>query len=847
MFRATWRNLTAHKLRLVLTAVAILVGASFVSGTLVFTDTLGQVFNQLVGENKADAVVRPSNLLGSQGAGGGAGGDAVVETLTLPTSVLAIVKAAPGVAQANPVVQLPGFSVIAKDGSVIGSQGPPKLGVSWDGANDTTPLNIAQGQGPTAAGQVALDETTFTKSGYKIGDLVKVVTPTGPTAMTLVGVVRFGVSGSLVGATLTVFDLASLQKYLPNGTGYTAISVRAVSGTSQGAAVAAIKGAGLPAGIEVLTGAALQDETASQFKQALGFINTFLLVFAFIALFVGSFIIVNTFSMLVAQRTRELALLRAVGASRRQVVRSVMIEALVVGLVAGLLAILGGIGVANLIRGLLSATGASLPLGSLVVAPRTLLVTVGLAVFVTLAAAYPPARRASRIPPVAALRDDAFIPERGLRLRLIGGGITVLLGVGVFGLRFVATGGAAAAAVGVAGLLVLIGTVALTPVIARPIIGFLGIGLRGSAVGRLASENARRNGRRTAATASALMIGLALVGAASTLASSITASTDSIVSDVIRADFIVTDSSFTPFAPDVAARLAKVPGVEAVSAITQVGALVGASRTIVVAVDPATIIKMININVMQGSLAEVAGPNTVAVDSDTATRDGLNLGGTVAMTTAAGKKDLVVKAFYKAQGQFSGFVVARSTFPAATEDISVYATLSPGSDPAAVKKAAATVLSSYPTVTVQDQTEFKASIRNQINQLLALVTGLLALSLLVAVIGIVNTLALSVVERTREIGLLRAVGLTRRQTRRMVRFEAVLISAFGGILGVVLGVVIGVALQQSLVDSGITVLSIPVRLLVTFLVVAAVVGVLAALWPAWRAGKLDVLRAISTS
>ncbi len=845
MLRATLRGLLAHKVRLLLTAVAVVLGVAFVTGSLVFTDTLGKTFDDLFNQTAPDVVVTPQSGF-TQGAASQDG------AVLVPAGVLATVKAVPGVDRARGSVFVNGVQVTGKDGKVIGQAGAPAFGSSWSGDRDLSPFRLVEGRGPTRAGEVAVDTQTATKAGLRVGGPVVLTTP-GPTRHdTVVGIFRFGTTGNLAGASIVAFDLRTAQDVLLQGNaGYTQVSAKGSAGISQevlrGRVVAALGPQATT--LKVQTGKAAADEQAKRITDGLKFFNVFLLVFAGIALVVGSFIILNTFTMLVAQRTRELALLRAIGATRRQVTRSVLIEALAVGVVGATIGLGLGVLLSSGLRALFAGLGIDLPAGPLVLAGRTVAAAYAVGVLVTLVAAYLPARRASRVPPVAALRVDASPTARSLRLRTVLG--CLVLGVGVLtvvaGLR--SSGDRAPSLVAFGGFAVLVGAVVLSPSISRRVIGFFAAPVRSSgAAGKIAVDNARRNPRRTATTASALMLGLALVSAIGVLGASTTASTDAVIDDVVRADFIASNPSFLPLSPQVAQTLAGTPGVGTVSRVQLLRVQIGGDRTAMTAVDPRTITSMVALDMVSGSVTGL-GVDGVLVDDKTAATEHYRVGSTIPAVFESGPRRLTVQGVYKSSGAFSGGVVSVATarqVGARDLDEVVYVRVAPAADPAATRAAVDRAMTGFPNVKVLDQTEFKASIRDQVNQLLYLVYALLGLAVVIAVLGIVNTLALSVVERTREIGLLRALGMDRRQLRSTVRLESVAISVYGALLGLVIGVAFGAALQRSLVEQGITVLGIPWAVLATVLLASVVVGVLAAVWPARRAARLDVLAAITT-
>ena len=843
MLKATWRSLKAHKARMLLSGLAVVLGVAFVVGTFIFTDTLKGTFDQLFSNEVADVVVTQELQ-----AGGDDGRGTVVSVV--PQSVLDEVRDMPGVARATGDIQTLGVTLLDKSGEPIGGNGPPQFGFSFPEYPDDPQLSgltVVEGRAPTAPEEIVVDLNTAEKGGFKVGDTVSVVTQGPRIEAALVGLARYGVSGGLAGATLTLFDRQYAQETFIGEDAWNQVSIVGDEGTTPEGLrddVAALLGAGY----KVSTGQELQDEAAEQLSTALGFINTFLLVFAFIALFVGTFIILNTFSMLVARRTRELALLRAIGASKRQITWSVVGEAFLLGLLGGVLGIVLGIGVALGLRQLLGIFGAELPEGNLVLEPRTIVLGMAVGVIVTVVAAWFPARRASQVPPVAAMRDDVALPAKGLRVRAVLGG--VLAGLGAVALLVAVLSEDLPRRLTVAGLgafALLLGVIILAPVFSRGLVGAVGAPVaRLGSVGTLAVRNAQRDRRRTAATATAILVGLALVTAIGVLGASTTKSTDALVDEVVTADFIVQPTSFVPFSTEVGDAIEAVPGIALVSRIRQVPAIVDGAETTVTGVEPETIGQVQTLGMEAAALAS----GGIVVDTETAATAGVAIGDTIEVTWGNGQKDsLELKQLYEGQAAFSGWAVSLETMEAAglpAVDSFLYAPLEPDADVVAVRAELDKVQAAYPTVQILDQTEFKETISGQINQLLSLVYALLGLSVIIAIFGVINTLALSIIERTREIGMLRAVGMLRKQVRTMIRWESIVISFFGAFTGVTLGLILGVALQRLLVNDGITELAIPWTLIVVVLVATAIVGVLAAVWPARRAANLDVLMAIRT-
>ncbi|MFN8168810.1 MAG: FtsX-like permease family protein [Candidatus Nanopelagicales bacterium] len=848
MLRAALRSLLQHKLRLSLTLLAVVVGVAFVAGTFIFTDSLKKSFDALFQAPQPDVIVS-AGADGAPGTGGGGGGGGATGVVaTVPSSLVEKVDAVDGVAAAYGVVTADGALIVGADGKVVGAAGPPARGTTWVPDAAISPLTLVTGQAPVGRDQVALLEATADAAGVQVGDTVRIDTPGGSVRPTVTGLVSRGVSGS-DGSTLAVFDLPTAQALLLQSPDeLTSISVRSDAGVSQDTLAARVKAVTGP-DTRVQTGAQRSADIAERLETTFQFINTFLLAFAFIALFVAVFLIFNTFSMLVAQRTRELALLRAVGASRGQVRRSVLAEAFVLGVLAAGIGVVGGILVSSGLKVLLRAFGADLPAGPLVLAPRTIVVSLVVGIVVTLVSAYVPARRAAVVPPVAAMRDEVSLPVRSLRVRTILGAVLLVLAVitARAGLASVEDGERAAQLVGVSALCALVAVIALAPMVGRGVLRVLGAPFSGSAVGRLARENGRRNPRRTAATASALAIGLALMTAIGVIAASTKASVASVIDDTIGADFVVFGAKFQPFSPDVYKAVADTPGASTVTFVRQVPITVKGEQSVLTGVEPEKFTQVVNFTLQSGSLDLALGD--AIVDDETATELGLTVGQKIDGTFVNGKGSLVLRGIYTAAGPYVGYVTTINTLSSIGSrelDSAVYVRAADGVDPATVRAELERRLEAFPTVEVQDQASLKEQINGQFDRVFGFIYALLALAVIVAFIGIVNTLALSVHERRREVGLLRAVGTSRPQVRRMVVLEAVLISVFGAALGVVLGVVYGALLQKVLEPQGITDLAVPGNQILLFLGLAVVGGLVAALWPAVTAARLDVLRAIAT-
>ncbi|QIM21828.1 FtsX-like permease family protein [Phycicoccus sp. HDW14] len=851
MLRATLRGILAHKVRLLLSGVAVVLGVAFVAGSYVFTDTLDRAFTGLTSGAVGDVIVRPGSAEDT-GGGGPLGAQAV---RTVPADLVARLGAVPGAARADGRVTAFGTFVVDKRGKLVGGGGPPGIAVSYSAgpaANGIPSATLEHGRFPARAGEVVLDVNSAERSGYLLGEQVPLLTAGAQPRVeaTLVGTAEFGGS-SLVGASVVMFDPRQAQQlFLEGGTGWSTVWVTAAPGTSQTDLLRSVQ-AVLPKGFRADTGDATSARAATRIDEALSFVTTFLLVFAGVALTVGAFLIVNTFSILVAQRSRELALLRAIGASRRQVARSVLVEAGLVGFVGSALGVGVGVLLAIGIRAAFGRVGLDLGSTPLVLQGRTVAVALAVGVLVTVVSAYLPARRAGRVPPVAAMRDDAVLAEGGMRWRIVVGSVLLAAGVGAMAAGLAGWGSEPTYVLGVGAFGVLVGTALLSPVLGRPVLGLLGATYRRlfGAVGRMAEQNSRRNPRRTGATASALMIGVSLVTLMSVLGASAKASLDKSLAEDIVADYVVSSVVGQGFSAAITDTVADVPGVAEVVRVRGARVELKGDREFATGVDPAGVVRVARPDVTAGSL-EALGAGDVALSTAHARDLGLRIGDPVTTSFAGTEVSGRVVATYEPdavlQADVTMSLTAFDALGVPPTDRSAFVVAEPGTDRPALKRALDAAVADLPTVGVADQEEFAAEQRRPIDQLLFIVYALLGLAVVIAVLGIVNTLALSVVERVREIGLLRAVGLSRRQLRLMLRLESVAIAVLGAVLGIVLGLAFAVALQRSLADDGIDVLSIPWLQLAGFVAVAALVGVLAALWPGRRAARLDVLRAIAS-
>jgi putative ABC transport system permease protein len=834
----------AHKLRLALTALAIVLGVTFISGTFVLTDTLHNTFTTLFGHiyQNVDFEVRGKAAFSSNNGGAGSG------RKPIPQSIATSVRHVHGVAYAEGTVN--GFAqFVAPDGKAISNGGAPTLGFSYDPNSQLAPLRLSQGTAPTTSHDVVMDAGTAQKYHFKVGNHVRVLLLGPPQTFTVSGIVTFGTANNLAGATIAAFKLPVAQRLFGEVGRYDAIDILTSPGADKSTVQHAIA-ATLPKGVEVVTGQTVATEQSNDINQSLSFFSTALLVFAFISLFVGGFTIFNTFSITVGQRTRELALLRIVGASRRQVFRSVLAEAVIVGTVASLVGLGLGVLAAVGLEALLKGFGITLPSGSLVFEGRTIVVALLVGVGVTVVSAVGPARRAVRIPPVAALADYRAEEEESSRRRIVVGSVVALLGIAslAFGLTEPAI-----ELVGLGAFAIFIGIGMLAPVVARPMASVIGRPLARlfGIAGKLGRENSMRSPRRTAQTASALMVGLALVATIAVFGASLSKSATSSVDNAVSANYIITSSAqggAGGFSNSVSSAAAKVPGVTAVSTVYQGAFEIRRALSNLTAVSTSHLPSTIILRMDSGHGAPSLAAGQLLIDTNTANSKHLSVGSVVPVTfSQTGSTTLRIGGIFKPNALLGSYVVGDRYFLAHFDNpLPVAVLLQTENGSSASAKAVDRGLSAYPNLKIQSRAAFEKTQQQQISQLLGLVYALLALAVLIALIGIVNTLMLSVFERTHEIGLLRAVGMKRRQLRAMIRSESVILAIFGAIIGIIVGTALGAAFAAALKQQGITDIVIPVASLVVFLILSALLGLGAASWPARRAAKLDVLTAIAT-
>jgi putative ABC transport system permease protein len=854
MWRVTLKGLLAHKLRFVLTGVSVILGVAFLSGTLVLTTTIRHTFDDLFTEifEGTDVQVRNFETV-SEGFGGGSPRPPVT------AAILETVRGVEGVAVANPEVDVPYAQLVDADGDEIGGgAGPPTFGISWDDDPDLNPFRLEPGSAaPRADDEIVIDKGTADKGDITVGRRVSVLTGQAVKEYTVTGIAKFGTADSALGASIVQFTLPEAQRIVGfTSDQFSAINVVGDPGISQTTLRDRVAAATAIDGVEVVTGADLTRENQDDVDEFLDVFNRILLVFAAIALFVSCFIIYNTFTIVVTQRAREMALLRAIGAAARQVTLSILAEAVVVGLLASAIGLGLGILLAIGLKTLLDAIGIDIPAGQIAVPLSAVIASFVVGTSVTIVSALVPARKASRVPPVAAMRDVAVERRGGFGARLAVGLAIVLAGAALMLWALFGLPDNALAILGVGALTIFLGTFVIGPVIARPISRFIGAPLpkvRGM-TGTLARENAIRNPRRTAATASALMVGVALVGFITIFAASAKASISRTLDRELKTDFIVTSGSGFGFAllpPVLSEEMSALPELAAVSGLRYGSFEYGGSQ-FVTAVDTTLADQLIDLGIREGALADVT-VDGIALSEEYATDQGLALGDVLPITWPAGPAPATVQAIYEGSelGVSGDFVISIASFdehflPSQRLDWAVLATLAPGVTAAEGREAIEPVIEPYPTADLRNNAEYKETQEAAIDTVVNLVYALLFLAVLIALIGIANTLALSIFERTRELGLLRAVGMSRSQVRAAVRWESVIIAVFGTLLGLAIGLFFGWAVVRAVEDEGFTEFAIAPGQLVIVVVVAAICGIGAAVFPARRAAKLDILRAIAT-
>jgi putative ABC transport system permease protein len=843
------RGLLGRKLRTALTAIAIVLGVATVSGTYVLTDSINNAFHSIFFETRqgSDAVISGKSAFDISG-------DSGVTAPSFDQSLLERVRGLPDVGEADGSVNGQA-QLIGKDGKAIVYGGAPNLGFSIANGNSPfNPLQLVSGAWP-GTNEVVVDKSTASKEHIKLGQEIGVQAIGPVERLRVSGIVKFGSVSTIGGATLSGFDLATAQKLFGKPGQLDEIAVSANQGVSDQKLLAQIRDI-LPAGTQVRTAQAQSSEDSKETDSFISFLQKFLLGFGGVALFVGSFVIANSLSITIAQRTREFATLRTLGASRGQVLRSVVLEALVMGILASVVGLFAGLALAKGLFSLFDAVGFTLPNNGLTLETRTVVVALIVGIVVTLLASLRPALRATRVPPIAAVREGATLPEsRFARYRLPAAALLTALGfAGLLAGLFVPDLGTGQILLYMLGgaLLVFFGIALLSVRLVGPLAWTLGWPATkvGGAAGSLARDNARRNPQRTASTASALMIGLALVTLVSLLAAGIVSSFRGAVNDIWRnADYAITaQNNFTPIPIAASEAVAKTPGVLSVGNVRAGEALAYDHKIAITGVDPPAS-QIFNLDWTQGSAQVLATLGSVGafVDKDYAKSHHLTVGSPVPLTFANGTKERFdVKGIFDPPTGGSPF--GRVTLSAASFDRHVpepknlYSfVLMQGGQTPANEAALDRTLKDFPNAKAATRQKFIDNQISGLSSVLNILYVLLALSVVVSLFGIVNTLVLTVFERTREIGMLRAIGMTRRQVRRMVRHESVITALIGAAIGIVLGIILA-ALLIARVD--FIVLSVPVGQLIVFAIAAIFVGIIAAIFPARRASRLNVLEAL---
>lgn len=863
MFAITVRGLRSHLLRLGATALAVLLGVSFMVGTRVLGDTVKAGFDEAFADvnRGVDAVVRSDEEIPTPFGG---------ERVRIDASVIGVVDAVPGVAAADGQVRRP-VRIVGADGEPVGNPnaGPPTFGLNWTTVPQLNGWDLVEGAAPTE-GSVVVDRRTATDESLSIGDELQVIAARGSRTVTVAGIATFGEIDNFAGAPAVLFTTDEAQAFLAEPGQFDWITAAGDGTVTQDALVADISTA-LPEGTEVISGTAFSEESAGPFREFIDQFTGFITAFGVIALFVGGFIIFNTFGVLVAQRMRELALLRAVGASRGQVLGSVIGEAVLVGVVASAVGAIAGVALAAGLRQLLAAIGLELPERPLELASAAFVLPVVLGIVITTLSALVPAVRASRVAPVEAMGAAAIDVSSRSTVRIAVGIVAAVVAGGLVVAGRGSEGERALQLIGAGLIATFVAVTALGPVYLRPLAEAIGAPLRASTriTGRLATENARRNPARTSSTTAALTIGVGLVTVIAIAASSASASVTQATRSNFTSDLVVLPDSFLGISPSVAGRIDALDEVAVATGLRFGFAAAevrpdrggtggedgdGLEFAPLLGIEPGRTDGLVDFEVSEGSLDDL-GPTTVALSTDEAGEVGAKVGDEVTLRLPGGARTYTVVALYGESPLLrnGGFILTHEAFDAAVPeanrvDQQILIRFAPGADPAAARAAVEEVVAGDPTAEVLDIDDLTASRAAQVDQSVALLYALLALSLLIALIGVVNTLLLSVYERTRELGLLRAVGMARRQVSGMVVQESVVIAIVGTVLGLLIGVGFGMALFDVLsrAQPTFSVLSVPAGNLVVIVIAGAVAGVAAGLYPAWRAGRLNVLNAIST-
>jgi putative ABC transport system permease protein len=846
MFSVTVKGLWAHKLRYVLTGLAVVLGVAFMSGTMILTDTMKAGFDTAFeSQNEgADVLVQ---------RGDGIEGEFASTRQRVDASAVDDVAEVDGVAAAAGSIQ--GFTTLVHaDGTVASESGMGvTIGANWIADVELNPFTLSSGRIPSADDEAVLDNGTFEREGWRFGDTFQVLSSVGPHSLTLVGTASFGAIDGLPGSTLIATNDDTAQALFAEPGRYDNVVVAADKDVSSMELASGIDDALAGTGLEAITGEENTQNKKDTLAEDLAFIDTFLMAFVYVALFVGMFIIYNTFSIVVAQRSKDMAMLRAIGSRRSQVLRSVLLEAVLIGVVAAALGLVAGVGLSFGLRELLGTVGLDIPRGSLVVDSRIIVQSFAVGVLTSVFSALVPAIRASRVRPIAALRDIAVDRSNASVGRAVVGLFITGAGVVAFGSGMAAAGTDSMGLIGLGAVVTILGVFTLGPVLVPMAMQVLGAPIAATGVtGAYARENARRSPKRTATTASALMIGVALVGFITIVAASTKASTAARVDRSFRSDFVIDSGSWDRgFATSIEADLTSVESIETVSPLRAGNAAVDGDTVGVNAVDTAVFDSLYDLDVSAGALADVTG-DSVAVTSDEAEELGLAVGDSVPFRFPDGSSvDLTVKAIHDTDipNSNGSWLLDLDTFAAHVPDQfdrMVYVSVDDSVSAAEARSALDTALEPWANASIEDRAEFKETVTADIDMMLNLIYGLLVLAVVISLLGIANTLALSVNERTRELGLLRAVGMHRTQLERAVRWEALMISSLGAVLGALLALGGAWGIVTAMESEGVTEMVVPGVRMAVIVGVAAIAGVLAATGPARRASKLDVLEALAS-
>lgn len=851
MLAASLKGLSERKLRTALTAFAVVLGVALISGTYILTDTISRTFDGVFTQvtKGIDVSITPRKAFNDTNQGG--------SPPAFPASVLDRAKAVPGVERAAGGV-FDQASVIGKDGDRVGAQSTPNF-VASDEPAPFNPFRYVQGRAPSAPDEVAIDRKTVSDEGWKLGDRVKVLGRSAARTYTLVGVAKFGDLNSVAGAGIAVLTLPEAQRVLDKVGRFDSIDVKAAPGVAPAQLAERLRRA-LPGSVTVRTGTEQARQDSKDVKEGFDFIKVLLLVFAGVALFVGAFMIFNTFSITIAQRTRELSILRTLGASRRQVLWAVVGEALVVGFAASVVGLFAGIGLAPALEALFKAVGAELPSGGTVIEARTVVVSLVVGTLVTLLASVAPAARATRVAPIEGVREGATLaPGRAARLKTPAAIALSLLGVALllFGVLGGHSGGAALGPIGGGAALLFLGVALVSSKLVKPLSTGIGNPLESAfgVTGQLARENAIRNPGRTAGTSAPLMVGLALVIFVTIFAAGLRHSIDQAIGKSVTAPLVVENKDGWSLIPgSTADAVGRVEGVSGTSSIRLApGKVAGAGSTDgITGIDPATFSQLFHLEWKKGSDSTArALTDTGALASESwASSHDKHVGDRIVVRTQSGREvPLTITGTYKNNAHSLGDLTV--TNPVMERDFAqrqaqyILVGTKPGADVGQVKAQVERVLDArYPTAEIVTKDGFKDTQTKWVNGILSFFYVLLSLAVIVSLLGIVNTLVLAIYERTREIGMIRALGGSRRQVKRIVRYESVITALIGATLGTVLGIFFAIVASRPLASEGFS-LSFPVGTLLLLLVLAAVAGMVAAIGPARRAARLDVLKAVA--